>query len=149
MKAAHGLALLLLLSGCVTYVPNNDPFGMQRTRSETEVYDPEQDYAFLRRYDQNDHEEDRRVLEAAYRVFTRVRFTDMLRSQLELLIGPPIDTYGLNGKSMAEYTFDDGEQGVAVRFEFYDDDDGNPRIFALEKQITMEPLDDDEEEVDE
>ena len=150
------LALLLLVvaAGC-TPPPQapTDPFGRSLYAKEQDVYDPSPDYAKLRRYDQNDHDADAKVLAAARRVLGGIRFGEITRAELERRLGPPIEGYGMNGRPMLEYSFDNGQEGVAARFEMYEDEYGVVRVLQLESVAGLGGMtgahDDEDDEDDE
>lgn len=131
-----GLCLLLLLpmvGACATAAPPpTDPFGRSLYQRDTEVYDPTDDYFQLRRYDQQEHDADPKVLAAARRVLGGIRFGEITQAELERRLGTPYDSYGLNGRRMVEFLYDNESDGVAARFEVYEDKQGVLRVLELE-----------------
>lgn len=145
------VALCLLAAGCAPAVQQpTDAFGRSLYATDQDVYDPGPDYDKLRRYDQNDHDADAKVLAAARRVLGGIRFGEITRDELERRLGPPIDSYGIDGRPMVVYSFDNGQDEVRARFELYKDDNGIVRVLQLESVSGLGSMTaaDDEDDLD-
>lgn len=118
-------------SACVP-PPSTDPrpFGTTPLGSNPNTYDPEEDFAVLRSYDQSSHDAPRRVIESARRVFDKVRLDGRTREQLVLRLGEPLQVLGINGILYWDYAFDDNGDGVFRRLEFYTAD-GEVRVLTV------------------